>query len=370
MKVTKMRKMLLLALAGLLVVTLCIGCTQDTAETPSEQPSTAQPEQPAETAQEEPEEAPEQEASGDYKYPGAVGKTATIILKDLTNPVWIQAAAGAQAAAEEFGMDLEVAAPVVSNNNDEQIQLVQQAIAKKKDIVILTPADSTGIVPAVTELNEANIPVINLNTKINNESGKANSETFVVADNITCATLCATELAKLAGEEGEAIILQGPSGGQVTIDLTKGAEDTFAKYPNIKIVDKKDAKFDRATGYSVTQDMLITYPNLKIIFSCNDEMALGALKAVEEAGKQDDIVIGGIDGNQDALAAIKEGRLDVTVYKNFWLQAYTATEAAARFLNGEKLEELIPIDLSVVTKDNVDEYIEKNIEYSKYEPKQ
>ncbi len=185
-------------------------------------------------------------------YPGAVGKKATLILKDLTNPVWIQAAEGAKAAAKDFGMQIEVVAPIVSNNNDEQIQLVQQAIAKRKDILILTPADSKGIVPAVTELNKAKIPVINLNTKINNESGRANSETFVVADNITCATLCATELARWLTVPAR-LSFSSPSGGQVTIDLTKGAEDTFAMYPNIKLVDKKEAKFDRATGYKVTQ---------------------------------------------------------------------------------------------------------------------
>lgn len=306
------------------------------------------------------EEEPEaiSEVSGETDFPGAVGKKATIILKDLTNPVWILAGQGAEAAAEAFGMEIEVAAPVESNNNDEQIQLVQQAIAKGKDIVILTPADSTGIVPAVTELNEAGIPVINLNTKINNESGKANSETFVVADNIQCATLCAEELVKRAGEEGKAIILQGPSGGQVTIDLTKGAEDVFNSYDGIEIVDYQDANFDRTTAYQITQNMLQTYPDLKIIFSCNDEMALGALRAVEEAGLKDQIVIGGIDGNQDALKAISEGTLDCTVYKNFWLQAYTAVEAAARYLDGQELPELIPVQLTAVTQDNVADFLE------------
>lgn len=300
---------------------------------------------------------PSESGDPEVKYPGAKGKTATIILKDLTNPVWIQAGEGAKAAAKDFGMDLEVVAPVVSNNNDEQIQLVQQAIAKSKDIVILTPADSTGIVPAVTELNDAKIPVINLNTKINNESGTANSETFVVADNITCATLCAEELVRRAGEKGEIVILQGPSGGQVTIDLTKGAEDVFAKYPDMKIVAYQDAKFDRVTAYQITQNMLQTYPDLKVIFSCNDEMALGCLQAVEEAGRKDKIVIGGIDGNVDALNSIKEGRLDVTVYKNFWLQAYTAVEAAAKFLDGQELPDLIPVDLGIVTAENVDQYL-------------
>jgi len=221
-----MRKAIVFLLVCSLIAALFIGCAKTT--TGEAKPSATEASAKSEKSTEKSTEKP---AGSDAKakYPGAVGKTAMLILKDLTNPVWIQAE-GAKAAAAEFGLVLEVAAPVVSNNNDEQIQLVEQAIAKKKDIVILTPADSTGIVPAVTQLNDAKIPVINLNTKINNKSGKANSETFVVADNITCATLCATELAKLAGEKGEAIILQGPSGGQVTIDLTKGAEDTFMSY--------------------------------------------------------------------------------------------------------------------------------------------
>lgn len=355
-----MKKPLLAIIVTIAIVTLivsfAVGCDKEAAEETAAATTAAATIVAETTAAETVSETTA--AGSDYAYPGAVGKKATLILKDLTNPVWILAGEGAEAAAADFGMEIEVVAPIVSNNNDEQIQLVQQAIAKKIDIMILTPADSTGIVPAVTELNNANIPVINLNTKINNESGTANSETFVVADNIMCATLSANELARRAGEEGEAIILQGPSGGQVTIDLTKGAEDTFAKYPNIEIVDIKEAKFERAEGYKVTQDMLITYPNLKIIFSCNDEMALGALKAVEEAGKLGEIVIGGIDGNKDAMASIKEGKLDVTVFKNFWLQAYTAVEAAAKFLDGQELPDLIPVDLEIITQDNVDKYLE------------
>lgn len=355
-----MKKVTYVLLAVLMISMLLGGCAPKTEE-PSDTtaaPTTAAPADttaaPAETTA-----APADTTApaDEDPYPGAVGKTATLILKDLTNPVWLLAKEGALAAAADFGIDLEVVAPVVSNNNDEQIQLVQQVIAQKKDILVMVPSDSTGIVPAIAECAANGVPVINLNTKINNESGTAPSETFVVADNIMCATLGATELAARAGEKGEVLILQGPSGGQVTIDLTKGAEETFAKYPDMKIVDKKDANFDRTTGYQVTQNMLQTYPNLSVIFSCNDEMALGALQAVEEAGLKDQIVIGGIDGNKDALNSIKDGKLDVTVYKNFWLQAYTAVEAAAKFLNGEALPELIPVDLTAVTKDNVDDFL-------------
>jgi ABC-type sugar transport system substrate-binding protein len=132
----------------------------------------------------------------------------------------------------------------------------------------------------------------------------------------------------------------------------------FAKYAGIEVVDIQDAKFDRSTGFSTTQNLLQAHPNLKIIFSCNDEMALGAVEALKEAGKLDQVFVGGIDGNKDALAAIKEGTMEVTVYKNFWLQAYTAVEAAAKFLDGQKLEEKILVDLEAVTPANVDKYLE------------
>ncbi len=352
-----MKKIGLLLLVVIMIAAL-IGCAK-----PSETP--AAPEEPAATeapaAPEEPEveEAPaSEEPESEFPYAGAVGKKATLILKDLTNPVWILAGEGAKAAAADFGMEIEVVAPVESNNNDEQIALVQQVIAQKKDILIMVPADSTGIVPAIEEINAAGIPVINLNTKINNESGTANSETFVVADNTICGTLCAEELVRLAGEEGEAIILEGPSGGQVTIDLSNAAQAVFAKYPNIKVVDIQDAKFDRSTGFTTTQNLLQAHPDLKIIFSCNDEMALGAVEALKEAGKLDQVFVGGIDGNKDALAAIKEGTMEVTVYKNFWLQAYTAVEAAAKFLDGQELQEKILVELEAVTPDNVDKYLE------------
>ncbi len=348
-----MRKALSLILVLLMLFALVVGCSPakdnggETEKTEAPAKTTA----PADPGTTEPDD------EDDALYPGAVGKKATLILKDLTNPVWIEAADGARTAAADFGLEIDCVAPVESNNNDEQIALAQDVIAQKKDILIMIPADSTGIVPVIEEVNAAGIPVINLNTRISKETGNAQYETFVVADNTICATLCAEELVRLANEEGEVLILEGPSGGQVTIDLSNGAQAVFAKYPGIKVVDIQDAKFDRSTGFTTTQNMLQAHPNLKIIFSCNDEMALGALKALEEAGKLDDVVVGGIDGNQDALAAIKEGKMEVTVYKNFWLQAYTAVEAAARFLNGETLPDLLPVDLEAVTKDNVDKYI-------------
>jgi len=293
-----------------------------------------------------------------YPYPGAVGKNATMILKDLTNPIWVACVGYARDAAKDFGMNIETVAPVVSQSNEQQIQLVQQVIAQRKDVCILVPCDSTGIIPAVLELNRANIPVINLNTWINDPTGRAKYETFVVADNIRCATLVATYGAKLADHKGEILILQGVPGAQVNIDIIKGAVAVFDKHPEMKIVQYGNANSDRQQGYTVTQNMLQTFPNLRYCFSTGDEMALGAMHAIEEAGRQDRIILTGCDGNQDALRAVRDGRMNATVNKNFQGQVYAAVKAAAMVLDGKKLDPLVPVDMILVTKENASQFIQ------------
>ncbi|MCL2220762.1 MAG: sugar ABC transporter substrate-binding protein [Oscillospiraceae bacterium] len=348
------KRILATILAMALMVALLAACA------PPEQAAApiADPDAPVFEAPRAPDEVP----GAGYPFPGAVGSSMVLMLKDYTNPVWIEAAAGARAAAEHFGIgDLLIQAPVVSNDNLEQIQLIEQAIARGLDIYVLIPSDSIGIVPAVYSLNEANIPVINLNTWINAEGTNAFFETFIIADNYTCAQYAAHQLAYLAGGEGEVVLLQGPSGGQVTIDLTRGAVDTFALYPGIEIVDMVDARFERATAYMTMQNLLQAHPNLRMVFSCNDEMALGALAALEAAGRRNNdenhIFIGGIDGNQEAIRAVLEGRLDFTVDKSFFRQGWAGVEIAAMFLDGHTLPELIPLEIHLITIDNAADFL-------------
>ena len=162
-----MKRTAILILAIMLVMAMFVGCSSAPAPEVKEEAPVAE----APSAPDDEEEVVDE--GDDYAYPGAVGKTATLILKDLTNPVWILAAEGAKAAAAEFGIIIECVAPVESNNNDEQISLAQQVIAQKKDILIMIPSDSTGIVPVIEEVNAAGIPVNNMNTRISKDSGNA-----------------------------------------------------------------------------------------------------------------------------------------------------------------------------------------------------
>ena len=275
----------------------------------------------------------------------------TFIVKNLVNPFWVSTKEGALAAAKDYGVNVEVLAPLKADNNEEQIQEVEQAIAKKVDAIVIAPADSSGIVPAIKGVNEANIPVINFNTKIKGDEAKY--ESFIVAENYSVAKKVCTKLAEMMNQEGELILLTGVTASQSTIDLTKGAHDALAEYPGIKIVAEQTANFARADAMTVTQNLLQANPNVKAIYAENDEMALGAYEAVAQAGKTGQIMIAGTDGNADAIAAVKDGKLALTCNKDPYMQGYKAVEAAVKFLKGEQIEKQILVEASLVTKDTI-----------------
>ena len=183
----------------------------------------SKPEQAAQTPEETPEE------TKPYRI--------TLILKNLVNPMWIAVKEGAESAAEKYGVKLTVLAPLKADNNEEQIRQVEDAITQQVDALVLIPADSQGIIPAVEKANQAGIPVINVNTKV--AGGK--TETFVAVENYDAASKVAEAVAERLGGKGKIIILEGKAGAQSAVDLKQGAVDTFAKYENIEIVASQTA---------------------------------------------------------------------------------------------------------------------------------
>ncbi len=284
-------------------------------------------------------------------------KKIVLIVKNLTNPTWVTMKEGGMAAAAKYGVQLDVLAPLKADNNEEQISAVEQSIAKKVDAIVLIPSDSKGIIPAVEKANEAKIPVINVNTKIGD--GKGRAETFIAVENYDAALKVATRLAEMIDKKGEVIILEGKAGAQSAIDLLKGAKDAFAKFPDIKIVASQSANWSRSEALTVTQNLLQAHPNAKAIFGSNDEMALGAVEAVDQVGKKGKILITGLDANADACSAVNDGKMALTCNKRNFDQGYIGVETAVKFLKGEKLNAFIPIETELVDKSNVAKYLKK-----------
>jgi ribose transport system substrate-binding protein len=283
------------------------------------------------------------------------GKEVVFIIKNLTTPFFLSMKEGAEDAGRDFGIKVTIQAPTSTEEgagNEEQTQLIEQAIANKAAAVCIAPTDSNGIIPAVKKLIEANIPVVASNTKIA-EEGLSNC--FVGLENYTQGYNVAKELCKGLGGKGRMFIIEGTAGAQTSIDRVAGASAAIAEYPDIEIVAQQSASYKRASAMDVVQNLLQTNPDVNAIYCCNDEMALGAVEAVDAAGKTGQILIGGADGNADALQAIIDGKMYTTAEANAHDQAYYSVEAAVKILKGEAGQDKL-IQSPVITKDNAEEF--------------
>lgn len=356
-----MKKVLGLIMVMVMVVSLCACSGKEASDTSSDTAVTEQPaatEVPSSEAETQDVAASDTAVSEDAatektdEFTGTVANekySIAVIVKNLTNPMWVAVEDGAKKAAEEAGIDLTILAPSVADNNEEQISLIEQCIAKGVDAMVVIPADSVGIVPAIEEANEAGIPVINVNTKIDTSSG-CKIETFIAVENYTAAVSVADKLVEMMKETGNVIILEGKAGAQSSTDIVAGANDTFAKYENIKVVASQTANWSRTDAYTVTLNLLEANPDATAIFAANDEMAMGALEAVSQAGKEGSILITGLDANSDAKAAVDTGTLAITCDKNGNGQGYDGIMAAIKLLNGETLVSSYIVDTFLYTK--------------------
>lgn len=279
---------------------------------------------------------------------GTVGKV-TIALSTQTNPFFISLRDGAQAKADELGVELSILD--ASDDAATQADQLSNAATSGAQVVIVNPVDSDAVGASVEALNKADIPVIAVDRAAN--SGEIAS--FIASDNVAGGKQAADALAKAIGEEGEVIVLQGTAGTSASRERGQGFDEGIAAYPNIKVVAKQTAEFDRAKGLDVATNLLQANPNVKGIFAENDEMALGALEALgDRAGK--DVFVVGFDGTDDGLVAIEKGTMVASVAQQPELLGATAVEMAVKILKGETPDKNVPVSVVIVTKENVAEY--------------
>lgn len=170
-------------------------------------------------------------------------------------------------------------------------------------------------------------------------------------DNYEAGKLVAEQMIKDLGGKGKVAVLEGIPGASSTNERQSGFEETLKKEaPDMEIVTSLTANYNREEGASVTEDILQSNPELVAIYGHNDDMALGAVRSVEAAGKLENIKIYGIDAVEDALTAVENGEMAATVQQQPDLQIETALDNAVKYLKGEKIEELVNIPLKLVTK--------------------
>lgn len=259
-----------------------------------------------------------------------------------------------QEGIEEKADELNVNVRVTDANGDasEQLKQVENFIVEGVDAILLNPVETEASSPATQAALDANIPIVNVNAETD-----IPADAFVGSDDKESAEIAINYIAEQLDEEGDIVMIQGNPGQSAEILRGTGAKETLENYPNMNLLKEQPAKWSREEALTLTQNWLQSSEDFEAVFAQNDEMAMGALSAIENANKKDDIILIGVDAIPDALNSIAEGRLDATVYQNSAGQGAEGLEIALKIINGEDYEEEVLIPFELVTKENVDEYL-------------
>ncbi|BAB07451.1 ribose ABC transporter substrate-binding protein RbsB [Halalkalibacterium halodurans] len=268
--------------------------------------------------------------------------TVGLSISTLNNPFFVTLQEGAEAKAEELGVDLIT---VDAQDDDaKQISDVEDLIQRGVDLILINPTDSTSVTSAIAAANAAGIPVITVDRGA--EGGEVVSH--IASDNVAGGEMAGELLKELVGEGAEVAELEGIPGSSAARERGEGFHNVAEG--SLEVAAKQTANFNRAEGLTVMENILQSNPEITGVFAHNDEMALGALEAIDAAGR-DDIVIVGFDATDDAVAAVEAGRLAGTVAQQPTLIGETAVATAFSVLSGDDVEEFIPVDLELVTNE-------------------
>jgi erythritol transport system substrate-binding protein len=278
----------------------------------------------------------------------------SIIVNDPANPYWFTEGEVAKATAEGLGYEASVAAHKGDTNTEST--LIDTAITNQAAAIILDPANADGSIGAVRKAIDAGIPVFLVNAEIN-ESGLAIAQ--LVSNNAQGAALGAMQWVDLTGGEGNYVEFFGNPADNNAATRSNGYETVISQYPDMVKLAEEVANWDRTQGYNKMQSLIQANDNINAVIAGNDEMALGAIAALKEAGRMDGVIVGGFDGSPDAADAIRSGELAYSVLQPVAVFSAEAVRQADHFIKtGERLvaEEKQLFDCLMITPENVANY--------------
>lgn len=269
--------------------------------------------------------------------------TIGLSLSTLNNPFFVTLRDGAQAAADELGVELVV----VDAQDDPSTEAanLQDLIAQGVDAILINPTDADAIVPSIEAANEAGIPVFT----VDRGAAAGDVVSHIASDNVAGGAMAARFLCNELGGTGSVVELEGIAGTSAARDRGQGFNDYMsANCAGVTIIARQTANFNRAEGLTVFENILQANPDISGVFAHNDEMILGAIEAASAAGREG-ITFVGFDAVDDAVAAVQAGMLAATVAQQPDLMGMLAVEVAVGYLGGEMIEVSIPVALSLVT---------------------
>jgi ribose transport system substrate-binding protein len=289
-------------------------------------------------------------AQGGKEMTSATGNGGKIkvamVLKTLSSEYWKRVVAGADEAAAKYNVELIKLGPPTEDAVEQQINMVQDVLTSNPVALVFSPSQPATAVNVLNSAKAKGIPVILVDTPM--IEGFTDYATFIGTENYMAGKLGAEAIVKKIGKTGKVVIIEGAPGNPTTTQRADGAEDTF-KAAGYEILARQPGYSDREKAYTTMQNLLQVNKKVDAVFASNDEMALGALRALQQAGVKAAVV--GTDGNKGALESILADGLFGSVAQKPEMMGFLGVENAVKLANGEMIEKRIDSGVDVITKE-------------------
>jgi ribose transport system substrate-binding protein len=277
-----------------------------------------------------------------------------LVVKTLNSPFFLDLQRGAEQAAKELDVNLIVQAAEREVDVERQMQIVENLIQTRVDALCITPSGSKELVPVVGKANRAGIPVLIVDTKLDEaavENDGVEFACFIGSDNYEGGRIAGTHFGSLFTNATDLVVLEGIPGHETHDSRVRGFRDGIQPFSQLRVVASQPAHSERDQGFNVMQNLLQSQRGVKGVFASNDMMALGALEAIRAAGKAGEIKVVGFDAVEEARKEIAAGNMEASVAQNPEAMGRLAVENAVKVLNGEEVPDYIPVPIELITNE-------------------
>ncbi|WP_438466717.1 ribose ABC transporter substrate-binding protein RbsB [Marinomonas sp. PE14-40] len=267
--------------------------------------------------------------------------TLAMVVSTLNNPFFVAMKGGAEIEAAKLGYKLIV----LDSQNDPSKELanVEDLTVRGVKAILINPTDSDAVSNAIRIANRSDIPVLTLDRG----ATRGDVVSHIASDNVAGGAMAGKYIADKLGANVKVLQLEGIAGTSAARERGQGFMQAVDS-SNMNLLASQPADFDRAKGLDVMENLLAANPNVEAVFAQNDEMALGALRAIKASGK--DVMIVGFDGTDDGIAAVKRGLLAATVAQQPGLIGSLGVATADKILKQETVAKNIAVPLKIIAK--------------------
>ena len=279
-------------------------------------------------------------------------KNIALVMKTLTNPFFVEMERGARRAEKELGINLIVKTGAQETSVDQQIAIVEELIKRKVDAIVIAPASSIELIPVLKKAQDVGISLINIDNRLDRDVAKKvglRDIPFISVDNEKGAYLAAQVISERLTTAADVLVIEGIRSAKNAQERSAGTLRALKEKPNLRVIAVDTANWKIDEAYEVTKRRFVQNPSIAAVICGNDMMALGALRYLREANRND-VLVGGFDALEEARKAVNEGRMLVTVDQQADMQGYQGVKMAWQKISSEPVSAETLIDVKLVQK--------------------